>query len=83
MFGTRTLTARLSRLEDTLRRQQAVITELCRRLDIEPPELDPTPTLDDAELALIADGRKVEAIKHHRQRTGSGLVEAKEAVERG
>ena len=36
----------------------------------------------DAELqALVAAGRKIEAIKRHREMTGAGLAEAKDAVE--
>jgi ribosomal protein L7/L12 len=36
----------------------------------------------DAELrALLAEGRKIEAIKRYREATGAGLAEAKEAVE--
>ena len=36
----------------------------------------------EAELQdLLAAGKKIEAIKLHRERTGSGLAEAKEAVE--
>lgn len=36
-----------------------------------------------AELdALLAQGKKIQAIKLHREATGSDLVEAKEAVER-
>ncbi len=82
MFGIEALTDRIARLEGTVRRQQSVITELCHRLGIEPPAADPTQTLDETELDLLAHGKKIEAIKHHRQRTGSGLLEAKEAVER-
>ncbi|HIW28524.1 MAG TPA: hypothetical protein H9987_00740 [Candidatus Luteococcus avicola] len=82
MFGIEALTARISRLEGTVLRQQSVITELCQRLDIEPPAADPRQTLDETELDLLAHGKKIEAIKHHRQRTGSGLLEATQAVER-
>ncbi|UZJ31188.1 ribosomal protein L7/L12 [Streptomyces endophytica] len=32
--------------------------------------------------ALLAQGKKIQAIKLHRELTGSGLAEAKEAVER-
>ncbi|MFJ9853537.1 hypothetical protein [Streptomyces sp. NPDC101150] len=32
--------------------------------------------------ALLAQGKKIHAIKLHREATGSGLAEAKEAVER-
>lgn len=40
-------------------------------------------TLDAQERSLIAQGKKIEAIKHHRDRTGSSLKEAHDAVERG
>ncbi|MGD9689353.1 MAG: hypothetical protein AB7K52_07910 [Phycisphaerales bacterium] len=33
--------------------------------------------------ALIAEGRKIEAMKLYRERTGAGLAEAKDAVDRG
>ena len=37
---------------------------------------------DDQEtVELIRSGRKIEAIKRHRERTGLGLAEAKDAVE--
>jgi ribosomal protein L7/L12 len=39
---------------------------------------------DDSEedlLSLLEQGRKIEAIKLHRERTGAGLKEAKDAVE--
>lgn len=36
----------------------------------------------DRVVALVRDGRKIDAIKAYREITGAGLVEAKEAVER-
>ncbi|MBX7540859.1 ribosomal protein L7/L12 [Qipengyuania sp. GH29] len=43
---------------------------------------DPAAVLDDADVsAAIAGGRKIEAIKLVRERTGLGLAEAKELVE--
>jgi large subunit ribosomal protein L7/L12 len=38
-------------------------------------------SLDGRVLALVSDGRKIEAIKLYRDLTGAGLKEAKEAVE--
>jgi ribosomal protein L7/L12 len=38
-------------------------------------------TLDGRVLALLRDGRKIEAIKLYRDITGAGLKEAKDAVE--
>jgi hypothetical protein len=37
--------------------------------------------LETQVIALMQGGRKIEAIKLHRQQTGSGLKEAKDAVE--
>ncbi|HEV7998963.1 MAG TPA: ribosomal protein L7/L12 [Planctomycetaceae bacterium] len=50
-----------------------------------PADVDSTDTqpqsLDGRVLALVTDGRKIEAIKLYRDLTGAGLREAKEAVE--
>ena len=50
-----------------------------------PPARDPVPTSgksDETIRQLLRSGRKIDAIKHHRQQYGTGLKEAKEAVER-
>jgi hypothetical protein len=48
------------------------------RVGIDPLDADP-----DAEvLDLLSRGRKIEAIKAYRERTGAGLKEAKDAVDR-
>ena len=44
-----------------------------------PPE--PVPAGMDEVLALLADGRKIPAIKRYREVTGAGLREAKDAVD--
>lgn len=42
----------------------------------------PDPTISDADIhTALRAGRKIEAIKLYRQRDGSGLKEAKQAVE--
>jgi ribosomal protein L7/L12 len=49
-----------------------------------PPPQPPPAWTDDLEAAvipLLAAGRKIEAVKVYRERTGAGLREAKEAVE--
>lgn len=47
-------------------------------LGIKPPPMSPS----DQELRqLVLAGKKIEAIKLHRQRTGMGLKESKEYVE--
>lgn len=72
--------------------QKKTRTELARRLDrledkvglllnhagLEEP---PLPRQDEV-VALVRAGKKIEAIKVYREATGSGLLEAKEAVER-
>ena len=40
------------------------------------------PNLDDEERGYAALGEKIQAIKHYRERTGHGLREAKDAVEK-
>lgn len=39
------------------------------------------PNLNEEEIALVRDDKKIGAIKEYRQRTGLGLREAKDAVE--
>ena len=47
-----------------------------------PPEDKPVASAFDSEvLAFLQGGKKIEAIKLYRQRTGVGLKEAKDAVE--
>ena len=38
--------------------------------------------IDDTERELVASGRTIQAIKHYRERTGAGLIEAKEVIDR-
>ena len=60
-----------------------------RDLTAPPPRAAPRPLvrvgderIDDAEIRdLIRHGRKIEAIKRVRERTGLGLADAKDAVE--
>lgn len=80
MFGGRQQ-QRLDRLEARIRSQDAVLRALCARVGIDPADLDPVSTLDEEERALLAEGKDIAAIKHHRQRTGSSLLEAKRAVD--
>lgn len=80
MFGLGTQ-ARIARLESRVRTQQATIDLLCERAGISPRQADPLGTVDDEERRLIAAGKQIQAIKHHRERTGSSLIEAKQAVD--
>lgn len=43
--------------------------------------IDPLPPVSAEVRSLAVAGRKIEAIKVHREQTGAGLAEAKEAVE--
>ncbi|HVZ94962.1 MAG TPA: ribosomal protein L7/L12 [Phycisphaerales bacterium] len=63
----------------------AQLTRLERKLDLVIAHLGldlPDDGMDDIR-ELIAAGRKIEAIKVYRERTGLGLAEAKQAVDRG
>lgn len=59
-----------------LRRIERKLDAIMAQLDIQ-LEND---GMDDIR-ALIAEGKKIEAIKEYRARTGAGLAEAKRAVE--
>ena len=48
---------------------------------LDAPELDPG-SLEDSIRSLLAQGKKITAIKRYREQTGAGLAAAKHAVER-
>ncbi|WP_052465812.1 hypothetical protein [Mobilicoccus massiliensis] len=79
MFGITALHRRIDSLERRLRRQEAVMTELARRLDVDVATSDPLAPAAE-ERRLVAEGESVRAVKHHRERTGSGFIEATEAI---
>ncbi|MFF3430110.1 hypothetical protein [Streptomyces sp. NPDC002602] len=72
-----TVTLRMKALErraDGLERRLGLVLD---HFGIEEPE----PAGLDEVRALVREGRQVEAIRVHRRVTGSGLLEAKQAVE--
>ena len=70
--GIDELQRRLTRLE---KKTDAIMKDL--GLAYEPP----APSGSDTVIGLIRAGKKIEAIKIYREETGTGLKEAKEAVE--
>lgn len=81
MFVTTALLRRIARLEARVTAQDEAIRSLCAAVGVEPPETDPAEAVDDTERDLIAGGRIVQAIKHHREHTGSSLIDAKRAID--
>ncbi|MEU5213751.1 ribosomal protein L7/L12 [Streptomyces sp. NPDC020742] len=69
---------RAKTLDRRLRRLEGKIDLLLADAGIENPDEPGMARIDD----LLAQDKKIEAIKAHRELTGSGLAEAKEAVER-
>ncbi|GAA2315908.1 ribosomal protein L7/L12 [Streptomyces caniferus] len=65
-------------LERRLQRLEGKVDLLLAHAGIAEPEGPGTAEID----SLLAQGKKIQAIKVHRETTGSGLAEAKEAVER-
>ena len=73
-------------MDDELQRLRTLETQvayLYRHLGIDPADAVPAPSGGvDADVAqLINSGRKINAIKLYRDRTGAGLAEAKDAIE--
>ncbi|GAB7033246.1 ribosomal protein L7/L12 [Streptomyces sp. NPDC021749] len=68
---SKTLERRLTRLEHK-------VDLLLAHAGIEEPQDPRLAEIDE----LLAQGKKIQAIKLHREVTGAGLAEAKEAVER-
>jgi ribosomal protein L7/L12 len=67
----------VARVERRLMRTERKLDAIMAHLGIAEPE----PELHDV-LRLLREGKKIEAIKVYRERTGAGLKEAKDAVER-
>ncbi|MFF7415140.1 ribosomal protein L7/L12 [Streptomyces lydicus] len=65
-------------LERRLVRLERKVDLLLAHAGVEEPQDPRMAEIDE----LLARGKKIQAIKVHRELTGSGLVEAKEAVER-
>jgi ribosomal protein L7/L12 len=70
---------KLGRIERRLRRMELRVDAVIESLGITAPTADAD--LQQVDL-LLAQGKKVKAIKVYRDITGAGLAEAKEAVER-
>ncbi|MEV7382737.1 ribosomal protein L7/L12 [Streptomyces lydicus] len=65
-------------LERRLGRLERKVDLLLAHAGVEEPQDPRMAEIDE----LLARGKKIQAIKVHRELTGSGLAEAKEAVER-
>lgn len=71
-------------IESRISRADRRVARVERKLDLIIDHLglrDDDPRMDEV-VALVRDGRKIQAIKAYRDITGAGLKEAKEAVER-
>ncbi|GAU67978.1 hypothetical protein SSP35_06_00610 [Streptomyces sp. NBRC 110611] len=65
-------------LDRRLQRLERKVDLLLAEAGVQEPEDPRLAEIDD----LLARGKKIQAIKVHRELTGSGLVEAKEEIER-
>lgn len=80
MFGSDA--RRLAAIERQLKDIDTKLAALMEALSIELPQVMHDDAMADIR-ALADSGRKIEAIKLYRQRTGAGLAEAKDAIDRG
>ncbi|WP_432140878.1 ribosomal protein L7/L12 [Streptomyces sp. bgisy084] len=69
---------RAKTLERRLHRLESKVELLLAHAGLEEPQPARMAEIDQ----LLSQGKKIQAIKVHREVTGSGLAEAKEAVER-
>jgi len=71
-----------ARLLERLRTLEAQDAHLYSHLGVDPADAPPQSTdLDPEVVQLINSGKKIHAIKLHRERTGLGLKEAHDAIE--
>jgi hypothetical protein len=68
--------------EERIRRLEEQVDHLYRHLGLSAPGLGTPPGGLDADIQqLVNSGKKINAIKLYRERTGVGLAEAKDAIE--
>jgi len=79
------LSEQVAGLSRQVQRLQELVEQLAARQGITPPPpgtaSDPRTSVDTEVSMLVQQGRKIEAIKLVRERTGLGLGEAKDLVE--
>ncbi|MGN9755770.1 ribosomal protein L7/L12 [Streptomyces sp. SD31] len=75
--GIITIQSRISRTDQRVARVERKLDLVLDHLGLQADE----PRMDEV-LALLRNGKKIEAIKVYREITGEGLKEAKDAVER-
>ncbi|MFZ4183226.1 hypothetical protein ACPCTK_15615 [Streptomyces pseudogriseolus] len=76
VLGVASIQTALSRSERRVARVERKLDQVMRHLGLE----EEVPRRDEV-LALVRDGKQVQAIKLYREATGAGLVEAKQAVD--
>lgn len=87
MFGEKKqLQARVDSLAREVRVLEDLVAGLAHRAGVGPAELatlrgDTRPGITPEIRALVAQGKKIPAIKAYRIETGAGLKEAKEAID--
>lgn len=71
-----------ARLRERVRVLEAQVAHLFRHLGVDPGAVPPPSSeLDPDVVQLINSGKKINAIKLYRERTGVGLKEAHDAIE--
>jgi large subunit ribosomal protein L7/L12 len=74
--------AEYARLRERVRLLEAQVAHLYGHLGVDPGAVPPPSTeLDPDVVQLINSGKKINAIKLYRERTGLGLKEAHDAIE--
>ncbi|CAL9299027.1 hypothetical protein [Streptomyces sp. SudanB66_2053] len=76
VLGVASIQTALSRSERRVARVERKLDQVMRHLGLE----EEVPRRDEV-LALVRDGKQVQAIKLYREATGAGLIEAKQAVD--
>lgn len=71
----------IARLNRRVAGLEATVRELCRQAGIDPRTLPQPAGTDPEVLGLLGQGKKIAAIKRYREVTGTGLKEAKDAVD--
>lgn len=65
----------ISQLRNEIKRTNSILEKIAKQIGV------PEPPVDSVIKALVAEGKKIEAIKRYREITGVGLKEAKDYID--
>lgn len=70
------ISSAISQLRNDIKHTNSILEKIAKQIGV------PEPPVDDEIKTLIAEGKKIKAIKRYREITGVGLKEAKDYIDK-